>query len=80
MSRFEWSPEGRVSAGSLRESERTVYLVRKNNGAYARLEHFEVLNTEIRALLFRCSYGYELALADFGRLQALQNTPGVRLR
>ena len=70
MSSFRWDAMGKLgsSSGSLVHKELTIYLVKKNNGVYLRLQHFEVLNTEIRSLLFKHSYGYDLALVDFGRL------------
>ena len=70
MTSFHWDPLGKVgsSNGSIVHRELTIYLVKKNNGVYLRLQHFEVLNTEIRALLFKHSYGYDLAIVDFGKL------------
>ncbi len=68
---FSIDPLHRVSYGSLSHVEHTIYLVKKNNREYARLTHFEVLNTEIRGLLFKHSYGYDMTLVDFGKLQAL---------
>jgi hypothetical protein len=52
----------------------------KNNGVYLRLQHFEVLNTEIRSLLFKHSYGYDLAIVDFGKLQAISKEATINLR
>jgi hypothetical protein len=70
MTSFRWDPLGKVGStnGSLKQKELTIYLVKKNNGVYLRLQHFEVLNTEIRSLLFKHSYGYDLAIVDFGKL------------
>lgn len=38
MSRFRWDPEGRETQGSLKHREHTIYLVKKNNKEYTRLE------------------------------------------
>ena len=46
--------------------------MKKNNDKYCRVNNYEVLNTEIRSLLFKHSYGYDLTLIDFGRLSSLQ--------
>ncbi len=82
MSSFKWDPMGRLgsSSGSLVHKELTIYLVKKNNGVYLRLQHFEVLNTEIRALLFKHSYGYDMAIVDFGRLQCISQEATINLR
>ena len=82
MSSFKWDPMGRVgsSSGSLVHKELTIYLVKKNNGVYLRLQHFEVLNTEIRSLMFKHSYGYDLAIVDFGKLQSLSKEATINLR
>ena len=79
MTSFKWEPEGRASVGSLAHFEHNIFLVKKNNSQYQRLQHFEVLNSEIRSLLFKHAYGYDLALKDFGRLESIQNTT-LRLR
>lgn len=34
---------------------------------------YEILNTEIRSLLFMHSYGYLQCFEDFGKLKALEN-------
>lgn len=41
------------------------------------MPEYEVLNTEIRSLLFMHSYGYELSVLDFGQLSAIK---GFNLR
>jgi len=69
---FHWDPSAAPSVGSLRHNEHLIYLIKKNNNQYLRLTHFEILNTEIRSLLFRHSYGYDLSLLDFGKLKGLQ--------
>lgn len=72
MSRYEWDPMSRPSSGSLAHIEHTVFLVKRNSSKeYIRLQNYELLHTEIRALLFKHSYGYDLALLDFGQLTAL---------
>jgi hypothetical protein len=73
MSRFQWDPMEPPSSGSLKHTEHTVFLVKKNNNEYMRVDYHEILNTEIRALLFRHSYGYDMALIDFGKLTAVQS-------
>ena len=82
MISFRWDPLGKVgsSNGSVIHRELTIYLVKKNNGVYLRLQHFEVLNTEIRSLLFKHSYGYDLAIVDFGKLQTLSKDATINLR
>lgn len=82
MSSFKWDPLGKVgsSNGSIVHKEFTIYLVKKNNGVYLRLQHFEVLNSEIRALLFKHSYGYDLAIVDFGKLQTISKEATINLR
>ncbi len=76
MSSFKWDPTAPAGygLGSLSHEEKTLYLVKKPNGKYARMHNFEVLNTEMRALLFKHAYGYDLSLVDFGRLTTLQTT------
>lgn len=67
MTKFQWDPmNSPPSNGSLRYTEHTVYLVKKNNGQFVRLTQYEVLNTEFRALLFRHSYGYSQSVVEFG--------------
>lgn len=68
------------SSGSMVHRELTIYLVKKSNGVYLRLQHFEVLNTEIRALMFKHSYGYDLAIVDFGKLQTISKEATINLR
>ena len=82
MTSFRWDPSGKVgsSNGSIKHRELTIYLVKKNNGVYLKLHHFEVLNTEIRSLLFKHSYGYDLAILDFGKLQAISKEATINLR
>jgi hypothetical protein len=82
MSTFIWDPISKAgsSYGSLVHDELTVYLIKKNNGVYMRLQHFEVLNTEIRSLLFRHSYGYDISILDFGRLQTIAKESTINLR
>ena len=79
MPHFQWDPLARPTSGSLTHAEQTVYLVRKNNMEYLRLTNYEILNTEIRSLLFKHSYGYDLAMLDFGKLQAIQSST-IKLR
>jgi len=82
MSTFYWDPMSKAgsSYGSLVHDELTVYLIKKNNGVYLRLTKFEVLNTEIRSLLFRHSYGYDMSVVDFGRLQTVAKESTIKLR
>ena len=80
MPEFQWDPQGAPQHGSLHHTEQTIYLVRKNNLEYLRLSQYEILNTEIRSLLFKHAYGYDLALLDFGKLQALQSGQSLKLR
>ncbi len=82
MTSFRWDPMAKVgsSSGSMVHRELTIYLVKKNNGVYLRLQHFEVLNTEIRALMFKHSYGYDLAIVDFGKLQTISKEATINLR
>lgn len=82
MTSFRWDPLGKVgsSNGSIVHKELTIYLVKKNNGVYLRLHHFEVLNTEIRGLLFKHAYGYDLAIVDFGKLQTISKEATINLR
>lgn len=74
MTSFKWDPKAPSGSGvgSINHEEKTIYLVKKNNGKYCRVNNYEVLNTEIRSLLFKHSYGYDLTLIDFGRLSSLQ--------
>ena len=71
MNRYQWDPSARATFGSLTHNEHTLFLVRKNNNQYLSMTNFEVLNTEIRSLLFSHSYGYDLSLLDFGKLHAV---------
>lgn len=75
MASFKWDPSAPFGSGigSITHDEKTIYLVRKNNGKYSRVANFEVLNTEIRSLLFKHSYGYDLTLVDFGKLTSVQS-------
>jgi hypothetical protein len=74
MTSFKWDPKAPSGSGvgSITHEEKTIYLVKKNNGRYSRVNNYEVLNTEIRSLLFKHSYGYDLTLVDFGRLSSMQ--------
>lgn len=74
MSGFKFEPlmEAGAFTGSLTHAEHTVYLIKKNNSQYLRLQHYEILNTEIRSLLFKHSYGYDMSLLDFGKLQSIE--------
>ena len=54
--------------------------MKKSNGRYHRISNFEILNTEIRTLLFKHSYGYDLSLIDFGRLQTFQTANSMQMR
>lgn len=76
MGSFRWEPLSPSGAGygSLHHIEHTIFLLKKNNGKYMKLQNFEVLNTEVRALLFKHSYGYDMSILDFGKLQSLQST------
>ena len=76
MTSFKWDPSAPSGSGigSITHDEKTIYLVKKNNGKYNRMNNFEVLNTEIRSLLFKHAYGYDLTLVDFGKLSSLQST------
>jgi hypothetical protein len=62
MSSFKWDPSAPAGSGvgSISHEEKTIYLVKKNNGRYNRMSNYEVLNTEIRSLLFKHAYGYDL--------------------
>lgn len=58
MPDFSFEPEGRPVEGSTQFFTETVYLVRKNEGSYCRIDEYELINTELRTLLFMHSYGY----------------------
>jgi hypothetical protein len=75
MTSFKWDPSAPYGAGigSISHDEKTIYLVKKNNGKFNRMNNYEVLNTEMRSLLFKHAYGYDMNLIDFGKLAAVQN-------
>lgn len=69
MSEYSWNPEGRPQEGSTQFFAETLYLVKKNDSLYCRVTEYEILNTEIRSLLFMHSYGYIQANMDFGNVR-----------
>ena len=69
MMEYSWNPEGRPQEGSTQFSSQTLYLVKKSDSMYCRVTEYEILNTEIRTLLFMHSYGYIQANVDFGNVR-----------
>jgi len=69
MSEYSWNPEGRPQEGSTQFNSETLYLVKKSDSSYCRVTEYEILNTEIRTLLFMHSYGYLQANVDFGNVR-----------
>lgn len=66
---YSWSPESRPQEGSTQFRSETIYLVKKSDFQYCRVAEYEILNTEIRTLLFMHAYGYIQANADFGNIR-----------
>jgi hypothetical protein len=58
MTDFQLEPDALPRFGTTSFSSETLYLVQKNDRTYCRIEEYEILNTEIRTLLFMHSYGY----------------------
>jgi hypothetical protein len=68
MSEYDWNPDGRPMEGSTDFTPETVFLVRKKDSLYCRVNEYEILNTEVRTQLFMHSFGYYQAHADFGNV------------
>tara|TARA_B110000285_G_scaffold189093_1_gene215602 strand:- start:2064 stop:2477 length:414 start_codon:yes stop_codon:yes gene_type:complete len=58
MMEYSWNPEARPQEGSTQFSSETLYLVKKSDSSYCRVDEYEILNTEVRTQLFMHSYGY----------------------
>ena len=58
MMDYSWNPENRPQEGATQFNSETLYLVKKNDKQYCRVLEYEILNTEVRTLLFMHSYGY----------------------
>lgn len=69
MMDYSWAPEGRPQEGSTQFNSETLYLVKKSDTRYCRVTEYEILNTEMRTLLFMHAYGYTQANADFGNIR-----------
>eukprot|EP00347_Sterkiella_histriomuscorum_P009856 403339614 len=73
MTEYKWDPVSAQQFGSLKYHTETLYLVKQPNSQFQRMTNYEILNTEIRSLLFMHTYGYQQSLVDFGKLKALEN-------
>lgn len=69
MMDYSWNPDGHPQEGSTQFASETLYLVKKSDSMYCRVTEYEILNTEIRTLLFMHAYGYTQAHADFGNIR-----------
>ena len=69
LSSYTYEPDGKPIEGSTQFFTETIYLVRKNEGGYCRIFEYEMVNTELRTLLFMHSYGYIQSIADFGNIR-----------
>jgi hypothetical protein len=69
MMEYSWNPEGRAQEGATQFNSETLYLVKKNDKQYCRVLDYEILNTEVRTLLFMHSYGYIQTNVDFGNIR-----------
>jgi len=58
-SNYQWNLKGKPSKGVLNHETFTYYLVQKADKDLVRIRDYEILNTEIRTLLFSHSFGYK---------------------
>lgn len=69
MGDYYWNPEGRPQEGATQFNSETLYLVKKSDQKYCRVLEYEILNTELRTLLFMHSFGYIQCNLDFGNIR-----------
>jgi len=69
MSEYSWNPEAKPQEGSTQFTSETMYLVKKADRLYCRVQDYEILNTEVRTQLFMHSYGYIQSSFDFGNVR-----------
>jgi hypothetical protein len=60
MTSYIWDPSGSPAPSATSFNSKSIYLVKKSNRVYQRMDEFELLNTEIRSLMFMHSYGFNL--------------------
>ena len=73
MTNYKWDPMSKQDPGSKNFIQEIIYLVKKGNNTFLRINEYEILNSDIRSLLFMHAYSYQLSIMDFGKLKALEN-------